>query len=59
MENEEMIDDMEVKLLELRILFHSIFDLVRYYEAETGQFSTIEYLCEIMEKQFEKLMEVY
>lgn len=48
----ELIDDTEIKLQELKIIFDCIFDLVKYYELETGQFSTIEYLCEILDEKF-------
>lgn len=52
-------EHIEIKLHELKILFDCIFDLVRYYESETGQLSTIECLCEILDEKFKDWMKEF
>jgi hypothetical protein len=46
----------ERKISEIRILFDCIFELVRYYQYETGgKYSTVEYLCESLDEKFKDL----
>lgn len=56
MRNDIKIEDLEGKLLDLRILFCCLFDLAKYYEMETGHGCTTVCLCEIMDEKFKDLM---
>lgn len=55
----ELSENTEIKLHELRIIFDCIFDLVKYYESETGRLSTIECLCEILDEKFKDWMKEF
>ena len=47
----------ERKISEIRILFDCIFGLVRGYQYENGgKYSTVEYLCEVLDEKFRDLM---
>lgn len=59
MKIKEKFENIENETVEIKMLYNILFDAIRYQEMEYGQLTSIEYLCEIINKRFSTLLDMF